>query len=290
MREIPVGAAIRSSLLPGYLARSMIDGSPASDMFTESVGARSSGRRGTTPASSPTSTATQRSWSRRDRGAGPPRPAVRRPGHWRPRPRGHLRLARAKVGCGAGPKETPPLQREAGRHEDGRQGLDPLMEQARALPEADRSAARAGHRRARAPGGHGGGPADGAGRRAFGPALGLRLRRLRRLGGLELHQHLQDPSRSATRLAAAFGNNTSTLALFGPAPRLQTVGGFTVFKVSMTLTIIGAVWGLLTSSRLLRGEEDAGRWDLLLSGRTTGAGRRRRHWPGSAPACSCSGW
>ena len=74
------------------------------------------------------------------------------------------------------------------------------------------------------------------------------------------------------RLAAAFGNNKSTLALFGPAPQLQTVGGFTVFKVSMTVMIIGAVWGLLTSSRLLRGEEDAGRWELLLSGQTT---RRR---------------
>ena len=74
------------------------------------------------------------------------------------------------------------------------------------------------------------------------------------------------------RLAATFGNNKSTLALFGPAPQLQTVGGFTVFKVSMTVMIIGSVWGLLTSSRLLRGEEDAGRWDLLLSGQTT---RRR---------------
>ena len=73
-------------------------------------------------------------------------------------------------------------------------------------------------------------------------------------------------------LAAAFGDNKATIALFGPAPELQTVGGFTVFKVSMTLTIVGAVWGLLLSSRLLRGEEDAGRWDLLLVGRTTPRG------------------
>jgi ABC-2 type transport system permease protein len=70
-------------------------------------------------------------------------------------------------------------------------------------------------------------------------------------------------------LAATYGANRSTIALFGPAPDLQTVGGFTVFKVSMTLMIVGAIWGLLTSSRLLRGEEDAGRWDMLLSGRTT---------------------
>jgi ABC-2 type transport system permease protein len=70
-------------------------------------------------------------------------------------------------------------------------------------------------------------------------------------------------------LAIAFGANKATTALFGPAPDLQTVGGFTVFKVSITLMIIGAVWGLLTGTRLLRGEEDTGRWDLLLIGQTT---------------------
>jgi len=73
-------------------------------------------------------------------------------------------------------------------------------------------------------------------------------------------------------LAAAYGSNNAMSALFGPAPQLQTVGGFTAFKISMTLMILGAVWGLLTSTRLLRGEEDSGRWDLLLAGLTT---RRR---------------
>jgi ABC-2 type transport system permease protein len=73
-------------------------------------------------------------------------------------------------------------------------------------------------------------------------------------------------------LAAAYGTNKATSALFGPAPQLQTVAGFTAFKISMTLMLLGAVWGLLTSTRLLRGEEDGGRWELLLAGRTT---RRR---------------
>jgi ABC-2 type transport system permease protein len=73
-------------------------------------------------------------------------------------------------------------------------------------------------------------------------------------------------------LAAAYGSNKATTALFGPAPDLQTVAGFTVFKISMTLIILGAVWGLLTSTRLLRGEEDAGRWELLLAGQTTRRG------------------
>jgi ABC-2 type transport system permease protein len=73
-------------------------------------------------------------------------------------------------------------------------------------------------------------------------------------------------------LAAAYGSDKATSALFGPAPQLQTVAGFTVFKISMTLMILGAVWGLLTSTRLLRGEEDNGRWELLLAGLFTRAG------------------
>jgi len=73
-------------------------------------------------------------------------------------------------------------------------------------------------------------------------------------------------------LAAAYESNKATSALFGPAPHLQTVAGFTVFKISMTLIILGAVWGLLTSTRLMRGEEGAGRWELLLAGQTTRRG------------------
>jgi len=73
-------------------------------------------------------------------------------------------------------------------------------------------------------------------------------------------------------LAATYGTSKAMTALFGPAPQLQTVSGFTVFKISMTLMILGAVWGLLTSTRLLRGEEDSGRWDLLLCGQTTRRG------------------
>ncbi|MGO9052380.1 MAG: ABC transporter permease subunit [Streptosporangiaceae bacterium] len=73
-------------------------------------------------------------------------------------------------------------------------------------------------------------------------------------------------------LAAAYRSDQATSALFGPAPQLQTVAGFTVFKISMTLMLLGAIWGLLTSTRLLRGEEDNGRWELLLAGPVTRAG------------------
>jgi len=70
-------------------------------------------------------------------------------------------------------------------------------------------------------------------------------------------------------LAAAFGSNRATIALFGPAPMLQTEAGFTILKTFLTLTILGAIWGLLASTRLLRGEEDAGRWELLVTGVTS---------------------
>jgi ABC-2 type transport system permease protein len=71
------------------------------------------------------------------------------------------------------------------------------------------------------------------------------------------------------RLAGAFGANHAVSALFGPAADLQTVAGFTVFKVSMTVMVAGALWGVLMSTRLLRGEEDAGRWEILLAGQST---------------------
>ncbi|MDA8208096.1 MAG: hypothetical protein M0Z92_03790 [Actinomycetota bacterium] len=71
------------------------------------------------------------------------------------------------------------------------------------------------------------------------------------------------------RLDAVFGANRAVAALFGPAVHLDTVPGFTAYKSSMAVMIIGAVWGLMHSTRLLRGEEDAGRWDLLVSGETT---------------------
>jgi ABC-2 type transport system permease protein len=70
-------------------------------------------------------------------------------------------------------------------------------------------------------------------------------------------------------LAAAFGSNKASAALFGPARQLETVAGFTAFKSLMTLMVLGAIWGLLTSTRLMRGEEDGGRWELFLAGQTT---------------------
>jgi ABC-2 type transport system permease protein len=74
------------------------------------------------------------------------------------------------------------------------------------------------------------------------------------------------------QLVATFGTNVGVNALFGPAHQIGTVAGFTAWRSLGVLSIVGGVWGVLAGTRLLRGEEDAGRWELLLVGHTTRAG------------------
>ncbi|MFB4298517.1 hypothetical protein [Actinomadura sp. NTSP31] len=72
-------------------------------------------------------------------------------------------------------------------------------------------------------------------------------------------------------IASTTGHDTGFAVLLGPVSDIGTVGGYTVYKNFVFLTTIGAIWALLAATRLLRGEEDAGRRQLLLSGRTTPA-------------------
>ena len=89
------------------------------------------------------------------------------------------------------------------------------------------------------------------------------------------------------RLVQLFGSNVGLSGLVGPARGLQTVAGFTAWKYLVFVSLIGAVWGLLTGTRLLRGEEDAGRWELLLSGQTTRGGAAAQALAGLAAGALC---
>jgi ABC-2 type transport system permease protein len=81
------------------------------------------------------------------------------------------------------------------------------------------------------------------------------------------------------QLARAYGSNTAMNALLGSERAVNTVAGFADWRFIGILSVIGSIWGLLTSTRLMRGEEGAGRYDLLLAGQTT-----RRHAAGQALA------
>jgi ABC-2 type transport system permease protein len=72
--------------------------------------------------------------------------------------------------------------------------------------------------------------------------------------------------------ARAFEGNAAWAALFGPLRGMDTVAGYTAYKSQMFCVILGAIWGLLFATKALRGEEDAGRWELFLAGRTTRIG------------------
>lgn len=73
-----------------------------------------------------------------------------------------------------------------------------------------------------------------------------------------------------TGLAASFGNNIGLNALLGFPNQIDTLAGFAVWNTLGVMVIIGAIWAFLLATRTFRGEEDAGRFELLLSGQTTG--------------------
>jgi ABC-2 type transport system permease protein len=70
----------------------------------------------------------------------------------------------------------------------------------------------------------------------------------------------------ATSLTA-LAENPAIRTLFGPPVALDDPGGFTVWRVGSGLAALVGIWAALTATRLTRGEEEAGRWDLLLGGR-----------------------
>ena len=87
------------------------------------------------------------------------------------------------------------------------------------------------------------------------------------------------------QLARSFGSNPGLSALLGPARHLDTVAGFAAWRCLTPLGILGGIWGLLAATRLLRGEEEAGRWELVLAGWTT-----RRRAAAQALAGLATGW
>ncbi|WP_431972498.1 polyketide antibiotic transporter [Nocardia sp. bgisy134] len=64
----------------------------------------------------------------------------------------------------------------------------------------------------------------------------------------------------------ALAENPAIRVLFGTPRALDDPGGFTVWRTGTPVLVLSGVWALLAATRVTRGEEDAGRWDLLLGG------------------------
>ncbi|MEV4158093.1 polyketide antibiotic transporter [Nocardia salmonicida] len=65
----------------------------------------------------------------------------------------------------------------------------------------------------------------------------------------------------------ALAENPAIRVLFGEPRALDDAGGFTVWRTGTPVLVLCGVWGLLTATRLTRGEEESGRWDLVLGAR-----------------------
>ncbi len=80
-----------------------------------------------------------------------------------------------------------------------------------------------------------------------------------------------DPADRVT-LARSIGSNPGLTALFGQTRALETMAGFTEWRVVLALALVGAIWAMFATTRVLRGEEDAGRAEVVLAGPVTRRG------------------
>ncbi len=74
---------------------------------------------------------------------------------------------------------------------------------------------------------------------------------------------------SRQQLVASLGSNKGLEVLVGPPVHLETTGGYITWNCLLIMTLIGSIWAILQVTKLLRGEEENGRWELFLSSPTT---------------------
>src|SRR5258708_2413347 len=65
----------------------------------------------------------------------------------------------------------------------------------------------------------------------------------------------------------AMAGNPIERILLGPPVAVDDPGGFTVWRTGTLILVLASGWIMLATTRITRGEEDAGRWSLLLAGR-----------------------
>jgi ABC-2 type transport system permease protein len=77
---------------------------------------------------------------------------------------------------------------------------------------------------------------------------------------------------SRQQFAAAFQGNLALRLFYGIPRDLASVGGYAEFRVVGMMAVLAAAWAVFAAARALRGEEDAGRLELVLCGAVTRSG------------------
>jgi ABC-2 type transport system permease protein len=83
------------------------------------------------------------------------------------------------------------------------------------------------------------------------------------------------PDEASRAALEMWARDPSVRLLSGPGTAVSTLGGFVVWDAGLFLHLIVCAWGLTTATRVLRGDEDAGRAELVLTG-PVGSGQALR--------------
>jgi ABC-2 type transport system permease protein len=78
------------------------------------------------------------------------------------------------------------------------------------------------------------------------------------------------PTQAARERLAEFGDQPAVRMLEGVPHAVDTIGGFVVWDGGWFMQAIVGIWAILVTSRLLRGEEESGRGELIGAGEASG--------------------
>lgn len=71
------------------------------------------------------------------------------------------------------------------------------------------------------------------------------------------------------KVAATFSDNIGIKIIIGPIHNASAIAGYVTWNTLAIMVIIGSIWAYLLATKMFRGEEEAGRSELLLAGQTT---------------------
>ncbi len=71
------------------------------------------------------------------------------------------------------------------------------------------------------------------------------------------------------QFATTLTSDPSIGVLYGEPLKITTPAGYMIYRSLDGVALIGALWGLFAITKILRGQEEDGQWELLLSGDTT---------------------